>query len=72
MKKLSKKKKNWIEKKIGMVDERSEMSLKKKMKKEMKFVWKEKRLIEKRWIWVKMGEKLRRNEARVEVIVMEV
>jgi len=48
------------------------MGLKKMMKKEIKFVWKEKRLSEKGGIWVKMGEKLRRNKVRVEVIVMEV
>ena len=41
---------------MGMVDEGSEMSFKKKEKKEMKFVWKEERLSEKGWIWVKIGE----------------
>ena len=43
-----------------------------KKKKEIKFVWKEKRLSEKGRFWVKMGEKLRRNEVKMEAIVMEV
>jgi len=59
MKILSKKKKNKREKKIGMVDDWSEMSLKKMMKKEMKFVWKKKRLSEKGCFWLKMGENLK-------------
>ena len=72
MKILSKEKKNKREKKMGMVDEWSEMSLKKKMKKEMKFVWKNKRWSEKGCFWVKIGENLWRNEVRIEVVVMEV
>ena len=48
------------------------MSLKKMMKKQMKFVWKKKRLSEKGCFWAKMGENLRRNEVRIEVVVMEV
>ena len=46
MKKISRKKKNKREKKMGMLDDRSEMNLKKKKKKKMKFMGKEKRLSE--------------------------
>ena len=49
MKKLSKKKKNKREKKMGMVDEWSEINLKKTKKEEIKFVGKEKRLSERGW-----------------------
>ena len=46
--------------------------MKKKMKKEIKFVWKKKRISEKGCFWVKMGENLRGNEVRMEVVVMDV
>ena len=62
MKKLSKKKKNKREKKMGVVDEWSEMNLKKKKKKKMKFMGKEKRLSEREWFWEEMsnnGEEMR-------------
>jgi len=55
MKKLSKKKKNKREKKIGIVDKWSEVNLKKKKKMIMKFMGKEKRLIGREWFWVKLS-----------------
>ena len=60
MKKLSKKEENKRGKKMGMVDEWSEMSLKRRRRKEMKFMGKEKRLSERGrfWVkWVKMEKK---------------
>ena len=51
---------------MGVLDEWSEMSLKKKKKKkEMKFVWKEERLSEKNefgWKWVEIEKKWGKNE----------